>query len=86
MNDLLQMSPENYESAKGTRWNGRTEGATPPIVLLQMPTYTCRIRKAGKQERRATQPNVQVGRRVGCRLEIWPLNRVIMLATAKERH
>ena len=26
-------------------------GATPPIVLLQMPTYTCRIRKAGKNER-----------------------------------
>ena len=28
------------------------EGATPPIVLLQMPTYTCRIRKASKNEGR----------------------------------
>ena len=88
MNDLLQMSPENYESAKGTLWNGRTltEGATPPIVLLQMPTYTCRIRKASKNEGRPSPMYKSDGRRVGCRLEIWPLNRVIMLATAKERH
>ena len=58
---------------------GYTPYCTAPNAYVHMPY------KKGEQERRATQPNVQVGRRVGCRLEIWPLNRVIMLATAKER-
>ena len=61
-------------------------GATPPIVLLQMPTYTCRIRKEGKNGDPAQCTSWLVGRALGCRLKIWPLNRVIMLATAKGRY